>query len=164
MKRNPRFPGISLAHIIVAALLLWGITASAPTAHAQILESRPVINTEPYLELSVDPPLALPGTLVTLTIVYHNLGLPHTMINFNPDGLVAFDPPLLEQCEYGCGEYTLRALQSGVVEIHAGATGEIYDESCGCWRWSGATDNGPARLVITETLWQLYLPYIPENP
>ena len=113
----------------------------------------------------MEPSLVLTGTLVTLHIAYHNIGLPYTNIQINPPGLVAFEPPLSMPCKYdqhpnGCAEITLRTLATGVVQFSANATGEVYDETCRCWYWSGASDNGPATLIIAESVWKMFLPSI----
>jgi hypothetical protein len=118
-----------------------------------------------YLELSVEPPISHTGTLITLHITYHNIGMPYTTIQVDPPGLVAFEPPLEMPCKYfehptGCTAIALRTVAAGMVTIRAGATGEVYDETCNCWYWSGGTDNGPARLVITDSIWRTFLPSI----
>jgi hypothetical protein len=87
------------------------------------------------------------------------------MISVNPSELVTFEPPLAMPCKYsehinGCTAITLRTLATGVVQFRAGATGEIFDESCQCFCMGGATDNGPATLIITNTIWKLFFPSI----
>jgi hypothetical protein len=76
-------------------------------------------NPGAYLELSIEPAMALPGTLVTLNIAYHRIGLPYTGIGINPPDLVVFDPPLSMPCKYGehingCSAITFRTQASGV--------------------------------------------------
>ena len=156
---------IALSLCVVATILGWGATAPSQTsyAHEQIASSN--TNDNAYLELSVEPHIALKGTLVTLKIVYHNIGLPYTSIGINPSENVAFDPPLSMPCKYnehpnGCTEITFRTLSNGIVQFNAGATGEVYDETCGCFMWGGAQDNGPATLAIVDTIWQVFLPSI----
>jgi len=125
-------------------------------------------NPSAYLELSVEPFLVNPGTLVTLHITYHNIGLVYTGITANPPDLVAFEPPLTMPCKYnehpdGCRTITFRTLATGIVKFKAGATGEVWDEDCKCWYWGGAADNGPARLVITDFIWERFLPFVQQQ-
>ena len=47
-----------------------------------------------YLELSVDPAQSRAGSLITLHISYHSIGLPYTTINASPSRLGGFEPPL----------------------------------------------------------------------
>jgi len=159
----------SILNFLCACLLAVIFSGAVPLATlSQTVKAEPswdaFATTDSYLELSVKPAIVLPGTLVTLYIVYHNIGMPYTDIVITPAELVAFDPPMDMPCKYfeqgGCTHITLRALAVGIVEFRAGATGEIFDESCNCWRWGGGTDNWPARLVIAETLWQEYLPLL----
>ncbi len=122
-------------------------------------------NPAAHLELSVQPTTALPGELVTLYIVYVQIGEPYTGISIEPPGLVEFEPPLSMPCKYSehpthCTSITLRTQAAGVVQFHAGATGEIWGEDCQCWCMSGAVDNGPATLVIAETITRVYLPSV----
>jgi hypothetical protein len=58
----------------------------------------------------------------------------------------------------GCTAITLRALAAGMATFTAGATGEIWDESCHCWYWSGAGDNWPVSILIAESMWRIFLP------
>jgi hypothetical protein len=151
--------------VIAIIPLLLGAIIPSQTLRVQeqiILNST---DTDPYLELSVEPPVAFPGRLIKLHITYHDIGLPYTMISIDPPGLVALDPPLTMPCKYnqhldGCKVITLRTLASGGVHFRAGATGEVFDEDCGCWIWGTATDNGPAHLIILETTWRGFLPSI----
>ncbi len=121
-----------------------------------------------YLELSMDPPFAAVGSLVTLHITYYNLGEPYAYINIIPEDLVAFDPPMTSPCKYyehpdGCQSITFRALANGVVNFYVGATGEVWDEDCHCWYWGGGTSSTPARLVITDHVWHSFLPAVYHN-
>lgn len=159
----------SIHSFILTGLLVASFSGTLPlAAPSQAAQGQPptyrLADNTSYLELSVKPAIVRPGTLVTLYIVYHNIGVPYTNISFTPEGLVAFDPPMEMPCKYyehgGCTEITLRALAVGVVEFRAGATGEIFDDGCNCWRWGGGTDIGPARLEIVDTLWQAFLPSI----
>jgi hypothetical protein len=159
----------SIRNFLVASLLAIAFSGAAPpSSPSQAAQAWPpsdrFATTASYLELSVKPAIVLPGQLVTLYIVYHNLGEPYTNISIIPAELAAFDPPMDMPCKYyeqgGCTEFSLRALAVGTVEFRAGATGEIFDEGCNCWRFWGATDNGPARLVIAEAVWQEYLPLV----
>src|SRR5262245_45774118 len=72
-----------------------------------------------YLILSVDPPIVTTGTLVTLSIAYHNIGLQQTTIEIDPPGLVEFSPPLTMPCPFNgpdsCTKFTLHALAPGRV-------------------------------------------------
>ena len=117
-----------------------------------------------YLELSVDPGQSRAGSLITLHISYHNIGLPYTTINVNPSNLVDFDPPITMPCKYdqhpnGCQAIIFRTLSPGKVEFTASATGELWSEECQCWYWGGASDNGPAVAVITAA-WRFFLPFV----
>jgi hypothetical protein len=121
-----------------------------------------------YLELSVEPPIVTTGALVTLHIAYHNIGLPYTRILISPTGLITFEPALTMPCKYdqhpnGCTAITLRTLAPGVAAFNAGATGEVWDETCQCWYWSVAGDNGPVNIIIAESIWRLLLPLIYRN-
>jgi len=149
---------------VLPALLLFtaSLTAAAPAAAREPVYNGKATN-EPYLELSVTPTLAAVGDLITLNIAYHNLGEPYTSVAASPDGLVATDPPITMPCKYGehsngCTSITYRALAAGQVTFRAGATGEILDEGCHCWRWSGGTDNGPVTVTIVDFLWRVFLP------
>ena len=150
---------------LLAASFSGALPLAAPSQAAQEQPSSDRFATPvSYLELSVKPAIVLPGTLVTLYIVYHNIGMPYTYVDINPPELAAFDPPLDMPCKFyehgGCTQISLRALAVGIIQFTASATGEIFDESCNCWRWGGGTDNGPAKLVIVETLWQAFLPLL----
>ncbi len=130
--------------------------------HAHALED---ITFNPYLELSLDSPIVTTDTLITLYVRYHNLGLPYTSIVITPPNLVEFEPFLSMPCEYGqhpngCTAITLRTLAPGVVTFRANATGEAYDETCNCWYWTNVEDNGPAILIIGDTIWETFLPWI----
>ena len=156
---------IALFLCIAVIILGWGTTTPTQTIHAQEQVTLNSATSNAYLELSMEPRIALKGTLVTLKIVYHHIGLPYTYIVINPSENVAFDPPLSLPCKYnehpnGCTEITFRTLSNGLVQFTAGATGEVYDETCGCFVWGGATDNGPATLAIVDTIWQAFLPSI----
>jgi len=150
--------------LVVTALFWVTITPSHPLrAQENVPLQSAAANA--YLGLSVEPPIVVTETLVTLHITYHNIGLPYTTIQVNPPNLAAFEPPLSMPCKYdqhpnGCTMITLRTQAIGVVQFTASATGEVYDETCRCWYWSGASDNGPASLIIAETLWQMFLPSV----
>lgn len=154
-----------LSAVVAGFILIQGTASSSQTPVDEHQDTQQATPQSSYLELSVEPPVAFAGTLVTLTITYHNLGMPYTVINIDPPGLVAFDPPLSMPCKYyehptGCRVLPLQTLSSGVVQITAGATGEVYDEACHCFRWGGGTDNGPAVLTILEKGWQIFLPFL----
>ncbi len=113
---------------------------------------------ESYLELIVDKPMVLVGEPFTLTIIYHNLGLPYTRVGLDPEGLTEFDPPITEwPCKYDCDAFTLRAVGLGRVEIWAGATGEVY---CNGWLWGGGSSKTPAVVFIVEEKWTTHLPLL----
>ena len=126
----------------------------------------PVSTSSPsYLELSVEPPIVTTSALVTLHIAYHNIGLPYTYISISPTGLFTFEPPLTMPCKYdqhpnGCTAITLQTHAPGVATFRASATGEVYDESCRCWVWSGAGDNRPASVSIADAIWRMWLPLL----
>lgn len=122
-------------------------------------------NPAAHLELSVEPTIAFPGTLITLHIAYVQIGMPYTGITVDPPGLVAFEPPLNMPCKYNehpnhCTAITFRTQATGVVQFNAGATGEVWDEACRCFCMSTALDDGPATLVIVESVSKVYLPSI----
>jgi endo-1,4-beta-xylanase len=120
-------------------------------------------NPEAHLELSMQPTTALTDTIVTLNISYVHIGLPYTYISIFPEGLVTYEPPLTVPCKYSehpshCTAITFRTQATGVVQFHAGATGELWDEVCHCWCMGSAQDDGPATLVIAESISRVYLP------
>jgi endo-1,4-beta-xylanase len=150
---------------IAGMILFWGAVEAPQPIRAEEQINPRSTTTDAYLELSVVPQIALSGTLVTLNITYHHIGMPYTAITSSPPGLVTFDPPLSMPCKYdqhptGCQAIPFRTQSSGVVQFTAGASGEVYDEGCGCFRWGTALDNGPATLIIVDTLWQMFLPSI----
>jgi hypothetical protein len=111
----------------------------------------------------VEPPGVTTSALITLHIAYHNIGFPYAYISISPTGLITYEPALTMPCKYdqhptGCTAITLRTLAPGVATFKASATGEIWDESCHCWYWSGAGDNGPASILIAESMWRIFLP------
>lgn len=110
-----------------------------------------------YLELSVDPAQSRAGSLITLNIIYHNIGLPYTTISIDQPDLVEYDPPLTMPCKFhehpnGCRAITYRTLAPGEVKFSTSAHGEIWSDQCQCWFFSTVTDNGPAVAKITEPL------------
>ncbi len=149
---------------VIIALVLSAVTSSQfVIARGQEFTNK--ITANAYLELSVEPPLVTSGALITLHIVYHNIGLPYTDILINPSNVVTFEPPLSMPCKFdqhpnGCTAITFRTLVTGVVTFTAGATGEVYDETCHCWYWSGASADGPAIATIADTIWPVFLPAI----
>jgi hypothetical protein len=72
-------------------------------------------------------------------------------------------PCKYDQHPNGCTAITLRTLAPGVAAFNAGATGEVWDETCQCWYWSVAGDNGPVNIIIAESIWRLLLPLIYRN-
>jgi hypothetical protein len=118
-----------------------------------------------YLQLSIDPPIATTNSVVTLHIAYHNIGFVYTDIAISSTGLITFEPPLTMPCKYdqppyGCTAITLRTLAPGVATFRAVADGEVYDESCHCWYWSFAADNGPVSVIIADVIWRMLLPVV----
>ncbi len=156
--------------ILVIPLLLlvthsWMAGLPSRSAGPQDEISSPLDNTVPYLELSITPPVAIPGSLVTLHITYHNIGEQWTDIVIDPSASVAYDPELSMPCKYnehpnGCTSITFRALVKGAVTFHASAYGEIFDPGCNCFYWSSASDISPAILYIVDQAWALFLPGI----
>lgn len=119
---------------------------------------------EAYLELSVEPEESRAGSLVTLNITYHNIGLPYTTISIDQPDLVEFDPPLTMPCKFhehpnGCQAITFRTLAPGEVQFSASAHGEIWSDQCQCWFFTTVTDNGPAITRITEPL-QFFIMFV----
>jgi hypothetical protein len=157
MRRIVRAVSLFAASILLAgAMIVFGCAVTVGQQHAV-----PRVAMDSYLELSTVPSLVTPGSTLTLRISYHNLGLPYTYVNISPTGLITFDPPLSMPCMHDhddCTAITFRALATGVVGIHAGATGEVWGETCHCWYWGVASDNGPARIVIADTVWRALLP------
>lgn len=140
--------GLRMPVVLLLALAL-GV-ASRSSARPQ-----PAAPTEPHLTLTVDPPLARVGQLVTLHIAYSGVGLYGTTITISPDSALAFDPPRTQPCRYDqdgtqCTAITLRALALGPATIHAAAYGEIFDQGCQCWRFTTVNDDGPALLTVTQ--------------
>ena len=156
---------IALSICVAAILLGWQTITPSQTIHAQEQITNHSTNSNAYLELSVEPHIALKGSLVTLNIIYHHIGFPYTAISINPAENATFDPPLSMPCKYdehpnGCREITFRTLSSGLVQFNAGATGEVYDESCHCFVWGTAQDNGAANLIIADTIWLEFIPFV----
>ena len=132
---------------------------STPTATV----TPPATTLPASLHLSVDRGGVAPGELVTLTVAYTNLGLQHTTITISPAGVLAFEPPVAMPCKYDqhptqCTSFALRAAQAGAATIRASATGEIYNDGCKCWVFSGAADDGPALVVVGGS--RRYLPLV----
>lgn len=133
---------------------------------APAAKSRPQlapVTTDAYLDLSVEPVQVAVGEVFTLHISYHNIGLPYTYIHVTPTGRVVFTPSLPMPCRYyeepsGCTAVPLQALDAGSVQFTANATGEVYDESCGCWLWGGGSSRQPATLIISGT--RQFLPFV----
>lgn len=166
-KRNLRLIAqLFLCFLAVTLPLQVGASRSAGIGSSDVLYDSGIVPPQaqgPYLQLSVTPAAVRPGELFTLTIAYHDIGLVYTTITTNPPNMVVFDPPLSMPCKYdshpnGCTSITMRAVAKGAVSIDASATGEIFDSSCQCFRMSGASDNGPASVVIKDSSWLMYLP------
>ncbi len=151
----------------LALLLILGVTSTLPRvargSPPQLRVESGLATAQPHLELSVTSATARVGDRITLHITYVNLGLPYTTVRWDPLGLVAFDPPRTMPCTYredtsGCTAITLRAQAPGMLTIHAGATGEIWDDTCACGYMSGGSDDGPATVRIEGA--QLFLPLV----
>lgn len=139
------------------------VVPAAPRLPAAESATPPSTTPPPSLHLSVDRGGLAVGELLTLTVTYTNLGLQHTTITISPTGVLAFDPPVTMPCKYDqhpsqCTSFTLRAAQAGAATIRASATGEIYDDACSCWRFSGAADDRPAIVVVGG--FRRYLPLV----
>ncbi len=163
-KRSLGFFLRTFASFVLIAVLI-PVAAPAHAARAPGAIQPGSTNSPAYLELRVEPPFAVPGSLVTLYITYVNIGEVYAYFLVTPPDLVAFEPPLDSPCKYyehpsGCQSITMRALAKGVVTISATATGEVWDEDCPCWYMGGATSAAPARLVIADQIWSMYLPAI----
>ena len=82
-------------NIIILALFLSvfssGVFLSVDWIGAEVGAPAQSPDDNAYLELSVDPAQSPAGSLVTLHISYHNIGLPYTTINANPSNLVDFE-------------------------------------------------------------------------
>jgi hypothetical protein len=109
--------GIALPLAIMATLLVAGNITPIYSLGASGSDPQSNITADEYLELSVEPPVALTGSLVTLHIAYHHIGLPYTYIKVDPPDLVEFDPPMTMPCQYSCDAITFRALSSGEVQF-----------------------------------------------
>ncbi len=163
-KRSLRFFLRTFASFALIAALI-PVAAPAHLAQAPGAIQPGSASSAAYLELRVDPPFAVPGSLVTLHITYHNIGEVYAYFLVTPPDLVLLEPPLDIPCKFyehpsGCQLITIRALANGVVTISATATGEVWDAGCPCWYMGGATSAAPARLVITDHVWSLFLPVI----
>jgi hypothetical protein len=55
---------------------------------------------------------------------------------------------------------TLRAIGHGSATIQASAYGEIFDDSCQCWRFSGANDDGPATVLVGAPAASVFFPLV----
>jgi hypothetical protein len=110
---------------------------------------------QPHLTLSIEPAVAAENTLVTLRIAYTGVGLYDTTVIISPTSALVFDPPRTMPCRYNqdataCTQMTLRARELGIATLRASAYGEIHDPNCGCWVFSGVSDDGPAQVTIVE--------------
>jgi hypothetical protein len=143
--------------VLIVILFCSGVFVSVDLFGAEEMALAQSPDQDVYLELAVDPAQSQAGSLITLNVTYHNIGLPYTTILINQPGQVEFDPPLSMPCKYhehpnGCQEITFRTLAPGEVHFHAWATGEIWSDHCQCWFFSSVSDNGPAMAKITEPL------------
>jgi hypothetical protein len=141
------------------------VVSSPQPASAHSKEPAQQYGGPSYLELSIQPSIATVGDLLTLYVTYHNIGEPLLYPNISPCENVAYEPLIADPCDnlahlFGYSEITFRALNSGVVTFHAGATGEVWDDSCQCWVWGGGSDNGPAIVTIVDTVWKEFLPVL----
>jgi hypothetical protein len=165
LRRYPSFTALALLMLLAAN------AAAHPLATRERRSAQPPAPTTapiapavtPHLTLSVDKPSASFGALITLHITYTNIGLQWTTVTSSPADLVAFDPPRSMPCKYDqdatqCQEMTLRAIGTGIATIHASAYGEIYDDACKCWRFSGASDDGPAIVTIGPPAVRVFVP------
>lgn len=157
---RPLTPALRAGTIIILTMLAIVASLPAPPSNAHPRQRAP-LTEPPHLALSAAPAAVAVGDLVTVRITYINLGMPYTSLTWDPPALAAFDPPRTMPCKYhedasGCREITLRAVAPGTLSIHAGASGEIFDDACSCWRWSSASDNGPAVVTIQGA--RIFLP------
>ncbi len=67
---------------------------SHPTRTATPLPTPTPYCPESYIELRVDKPVVAVNEIFTLTLIYHNLGLPYTGVSLEPTGLADFDPTI----------------------------------------------------------------------
>ncbi len=152
--------------LVILAILLAGFTCASVDYHRPHQLSSPTCyDPDAYLVLSVEPSYALPDTLVTLHIAYHRIGMPYTFVLIDQPDLVVFDPPMTMPCKYGedftgCKAITFRTQSTGVVHFTASAEGEIFGQDCHCWCFTGVQDNGPATLVIADTISHIFLPSV----
>lgn len=149
---------------LVVMIFYSGVFVSANSIRAEGLRLAQSPQQEAYLELSIDPEQSRAGSLVTLNITYHNIGLPYTTIFIDQPDLVKFDPPLTMPCKFhehpnGCQAITLRTLKPGVVKFTASAHGEIWSDQCQCWYFTTVTDNGSATAMITEPM-RFFIMYV----
>jgi hypothetical protein len=143
--------------VFFVVLFCSGVFISADLTSAEEFAPAQSPEQEAYLELSVDPAQSRAGSLITLHITYHNIGLPYTTISIDQPDLVEFDPPLAMPCKFHdhpnrCREITFRTLAPGEVQFTASAHGEVWSDQCQCWFFTTVTDNGPAIAKITEPL------------
>ena len=155
-------------NLLTLALFLAVFSSGVFLSMDQIVAKEGELSQSPdntaYLELSVNPMKSPAGSLITLHISYHNLGMPHTTINVKPSNLVEFEPPISMPCKFdqhlnGCRAITFRTLEPGEVEFTAFANGEVWDEDCQCWYWGTASDTGPAIAAITDP-WLFFFPFV----
>ena len=121
---------------------------------------------DPQLVISTDLRNIAVNQLFTVYATYINLGEPYTTLEFEPTGLVEFDPPLNMPCEFQndqgtdrCTKFSLRALSPGEVTIHARTDGEscfYSDEGYIGFAWTVREDS--IQVVLDDKVWKLYLP------
>lgn len=159
-----RFIKVLSLIILVMLLSSAGISSSNPTSELDQNSTQGIVS-EAYLELSLDSAETPLGTMITLNITYHNIGLPYTNIKVEPADILAFEPPLSMPCKYdqhpnGCTAITFMTLATGEVTFTASATGELFGEECQCWYWGGASDNGAVSATIVDPAMRLFMPFV----
>ncbi len=129
---------------------------------AQSQEIPTQFEADAYLILTANPVNVTVSDIFTVHISYHNIGLPYTYFSITPTHVITFEPPIPLPCKYsdpgGCTAVSFRALAPGAVHIFAYATGEVFEDSCQCWVWSGGASLLPATVIISGT--QTFLPIL----
>ena len=165
--RIDRIPLYTLFCFSGMLFLFLSLPSKSYTGRTQNTAFFPPYNCEnPQLVISTDSRNIAVNQLFTVYATYINLGEPYTTLEFEPTGLVEFDPPLNMPCEFQndqgtdrCTKFSLRALSPGEVTIHARTDGEscfYSDEGYIGFAWTVREDS--IQVVLDDKVWKLYLP------